>query len=491
MGAGTPTLQGPDPRSKPVDPGPDQGACYAAPAAAGSTLNIGPILVQTIRHFFPDLNAWIDEIDDPRFPPLVVYHKRFLVWWGLSLFLCKLSSRRQLDYQFNTDGPAVLANLNRLAGTAQDSRPVNQTLEYFLEQTGSVPIADLRQQMVQRLIRMKALDPARLQGRFVLLIDGSGYLVFGSKHCDHCLTQRHGETTLYMHQVLEAKLLGPAGTVVSIATEFIDNSDAQAAPAGASAERFKQDCELKALRRLMAGLRGEFPQLRICLNGDSLYACGEGFQIAKDYKCEYIYVFKPGRTPALWEDFQGLLQLCPDQQVEQTTPQGVRQVYRWVNGLDYTDSDGRVWTFNAIECTETNKDGERSVWSWVTSLEVSHQTVMEVATKGGRERWRTENEGFNTQKNSGLNLEHAYSHTCWAAYYFLLQIAHLLLQLVEKGSLLRHLAQEQGKRTAVELYGSLKNMAQRLLDSLRYRYWPDEAFDPTVASSIQIRIDSS
>ena len=94
--------------------------------------------------------------------------------------------------------------------------------------------------------------------------------------------------------------------------------------------------------------------------------------------------------------------------------------------------------------------------------------MVEVATDGGRQRWRTENEGFNTQKNSGLNLEHAYSHTCWAAYYFLLQIAHLLLQLVEKGSLLRQLAQEQGKRTAVELFGSLKNMAQRLLESLRY-----------------------
>ena len=40
-----------------------------------------------------------------------------------------------------------------------------------------------------------------------------------------------------------------------------------------------------------------------------------------------------------------------------------------------------------------------------------------------------------------------------------LQIAHLLLQLLEKGSLLRHLAREQGKRTAVELFGSLKNMA--------------------------------
>jgi hypothetical protein len=300
---------------------------------------------------------------------LVVYHKRFLVWWGLSLFLCKLASRRQLDYQFNTDGPEVLNNLNRLAGTTQQSRPVNQTLEYFLEHIGSAPLARLRQRMVQRLIRMKALDEARLQGRFLVLIDGSGYLVFRSQHCDHCLTQRHGETTLYMHQVLEAKLLGPAGTVVSIATEFIDNRDAQGAPAGASQERVKQDCELKALRRLVAGLRAEFPQLRICLDGDGLFACGEGFQVAKDYRCDYIYVLKPGRLPALWQDFQGLLSLCPDQHRERTTPEGVRQVYRWINGLSYTDSAGRAWTFNAIVCTETNTEEKKTEWSWVTSLD--------------------------------------------------------------------------------------------------------------------------
>jgi hypothetical protein len=444
-----------------------------------------------VRHFFPELNAWIDQIPDPRFLPLVVYSPRFLVWWGLSLFLCKLTSRRQLDYQLNTDGPEVLANLNRLAGTAQDSRPVNQTLEYFLGKIGEAPIAGLRQQMVQRLIRMKALEGARLLGRFIVLIDGSGYLVFRTRHCDHCLTQRHGETTLYMHQVLEAKLVGPAGTVFSIATEFIDNRDTPDVPAGASQERVKQDCELKALRRLMVGLRAEFPQLRICLGGDGLFACGEGFQVAKDYNCDYVYTFQPGRLPAVWQDFQGLLRLCPDQQVVWTTPQGVRQVYRWVNDLNYTDSAGRAWTFNAIDCIETKKDGEETRWSWVTSLEVNCETVVEVSTQGGRARWREENEGFNTQKNSGLNLEHAYSHTCWAAYYFLLQIAHLLLQLVEKGSLLRHLAQQQGKRSAVALYGSLKNMAQRLLDSLRYRRWPDEVFDPAGAGAIQIRLDSS
>ena len=72
-----------------------------------------------------------------------------------------------------------------------------------------------------------------------------------------------------------------------------------------------------------------------------------------------------------------------------------------------------------------------------------------------------------------------------------MQIAHLLLQLVEKGSLLRQLAQRGGKRTAVELFGSLKNLAQRLLESLRYRHWPEEAFDLAAAAKIQIRLDSS
>ncbi len=124
---------------------------------------------------------------------------------------------------------------------------------------------------------------------------------------------------------------------------------------------------MKALRRLMAKLRAEFPQLRICLDGDGLYACGEGFQVAKDYGCDYIYAFQPGRLPALWQDFQGLLRLCPEQRVEWTTPQGVRQVYRWVNDLRSTDTAGRAWRFHAIVCREIKPDGTESEWSWVTS----------------------------------------------------------------------------------------------------------------------------
>lgn len=420
----------------------------------------------------------------------MTYDKRFLLWWGLMLFLAKLQSRRQLDYQLNTDGPQVLTNLNRLAGTEQDSRPVNKTLECFLGGIGALPVAGLRQQAVHRLIRMKALDEARLQNRYLILIDGSGFLTFDHQHCEHCLTRQCGDTTIYQHQVLEAKLLGPDGTVFSIATEFIDNRDVKDVPAGTSEERVKQDCELKALRRLMVKLRKDFPQLRMCLVGDALFGCGEGFQIAKDYGCDYLYAFKPGRLPSLWEDFQGLLSLCPDQRVEWTTPDQTRQVYRWVN-LHYVDSDKRAWNFTGIVCDQTKKSGEKSVWSWVTNLKVNRETVVDVALNGGRQRWHMENEGFNAQKNSGLSLEHVFSHKNWEVYYYLLQIAHLLLQLVEKGSLLQHLAKEQGQRTAVDLFGSLKNMASRLLESVRYLCWPDDAFDVGLARKIQIRLNSS
>ena len=73
------------------------------------------------------------------------------------LFVFELGSRHQLDYPFDSDGPEVLANLERLAGTAQTTRPVNKTLEYFLSCVGSAPVAGLVQKMVNRLVRMKAL----------------------------------------------------------------------------------------------------------------------------------------------------------------------------------------------------------------------------------------------------------------------------------------------------------------------------------------------
>jgi hypothetical protein len=297
MGRRVSTPQTPDRRHQPTDPGPGTQPHQPPQTQTGSALTIGPTLVRTLRHFFPRFNEYLDDIDDPRLEPSVTYDKRFLLWWGLALFLLKLGSRRQLDFQLGRDGPQVLHNLNRLADTEQDTCPVHNTLNYFLGRIGSAPLVTLRQRLMQRLIRMKAVDAARLQGHLLVLIDGTGYLVFRYRHCDHCLTQRHGNQVLYLHQVLEGKLLGPADTVLSLATTFIDNRDAIDQAGQVSVEQSKQDCELKALRRMAGQLRQSYPQLRLCLGGMVCLPVARGFRSPKTIISPFCTPFSPGVCP--------------------------------------------------------------------------------------------------------------------------------------------------------------------------------------------------
>src|SRR5207247_5338972 len=113
--------------------------------------------------------------------------------------------------------------------------------------------------------------------------------------------------------------------------------------------------------------------------------------------------------------------------------------------------------------------GQTQTYAWITNKRLSQNNVDAVATHGGRVRFKIENQGFNIQKNSGLNLEHAYSTgtDTMKSFYYLLQIAHLFLQMLEMGSLLRQLARQYNS-TPMGLFGSLKNIAQFLLECFRY-----------------------
>ncbi len=460
-----------------------------------ATLIAGQTLVKTVRHFLPQFNDWLARLPDTRAPQLCTYSTQFLAWWGIWLYLAQLGSRRQLDFELRDGGPKVLANLNRLAQTKQSSLPVHDTLDHFI---GHVPRSGwerLRWQMVQRLLRMKALDEARLLGQPVLIVDATGLICFHRRHCPYCLTQRHGQQTFYLHQVLEAKLLGPGGVVISLDSEFIDNADAAEAR-GRSADEIKQDCELKALTRLLPRIKQRYPQLAFVLALDSLYGVGPVFAQVQELGWSFVVTFKEGRTPALWQEYQALKAACPENVLKRTWREGLEQEFRWVQQLSYVDSDGRSFKLDALECTETvtSQDGkpEKHYFAWLTGLTVNRRTVEEIAQKGGRARWRIENEGFNRQKNSGLNLEHVYSidPENWQSYYLLLQIAFIVIQLLERGSLLRRLAGQAG-RAVWKLFGSLKNLARRLLESLRNQDWPEDWFNPAAAAKIHISLDGT
>lgn len=424
---------------------------------------------------------------------MVTYEARFLHWWGLLLHLLRLSSRRNADYDLRDLELAVLSNLNHLADTRQTTLPVDKTVDHLLEHTDGVePFARLPQLCVNRLIRMRALDPYRLQGKLVVAVDASGLFTFAQRHCPHCLTQKHGDQTVYYHPVCEIKVLTEVGLVPSLATEFIENPDPQQWDALSQAER-KQDCELKAFGRLAPQLKQIFPQLQLVCSGDNLYCCGAFFSLCRQQDWSYVVTFKEGRTPALWQEFQAQLELLPHQRLTQRLPDQTVRVYRWVAALDYQDSEGRRFTVNALQCEETAPDGQKTLYAWLTDLPLHRDTVMEVAQRGGRLRVKIENEGFNVQKNSGLNLEHPYSLD-WEkakAYYYLLQVGYLLFQLLHRGSLLRALANEYGKATVAALWGSAEKLAQRLLESLRYFRWLDPALEPGTIQRLRISLNSS
>ena len=142
---------------------------------------------------------------------------------------------------------------------------------------------------------------------------------------------------------------------MSLGSEFIENADATGAK-GRSAAEVKQDCELKALRRLLPRIKRDYPQLHFVLALDGLYACGPVFALAQELRWSFVVTFKEGRAPALWREFQALLPACPENALRRAWGDGRVQEFRWVKQLDYEDSDGRRWKLNALECTETTAD---------------------------------------------------------------------------------------------------------------------------------------
>jgi hypothetical protein len=431
----------------------------------------------------------LQQLPDSRFQPFVEYTAPFMVWWGLLLFLTKLGRLRQLDYELRDSETCVLDNVNALAGTQQETLPVCGTLTHYLSHLGPEALAGLRVKMMRALFRGKVLDGYRLLGRFrVVGVDGTGHVSFRRRHCEHCLTQTHGNRTYYFHNVLEAKLLTASGLALSMGNQFIDNRHLDGRT-GAQAEAVKQDCELKAFARLAAQLKHDYPQTPLCIAGDNLLACGSTFQTCQFNGWKYVLTFKPGRMPDLWAEFQALLAASDQRPEVRYLPDGTRQTYRWVNEMVHVDAQDRPHQLNAIQCLET-RDGKTTTFAWLTNFAVTAETVVAIGQHGGRDRWKIENGGFNAQKNGGYELEHVYGarEDLLACFYILLQIAHLILQLVEKGSLLRQVARQYGQ-TVVGLYGSLRNIARRLLECLRYVRLPPEAIEPS--HRFQIRLDSS
>lgn len=412
--------------------------------------------LRTIHHFFGDFAELFREVDDPRASELITYPLASLMFAGVLMFLCRLGARRQIAHLLRGNGSSA-AKFQALHDV--DTCPHGDTLNAAFRRINPGQVQDVVINMVKTLIRKKVLYPFRLLGRyFVIAIDGTGRLTFPERHCPYCMTVTHHGKTTYYHPVLEAKLVFFNGFVFSIMTEFIENPDEHST---------KQDCELKAFYRLAKRLKEAFLRLPICLSLDSLFDGGPTMTICEDYGWKFMIVNKKDDIPYITDEFEALSPLAPENRLRFYTgaQNKIKQDYRWINDISYVDSKNDEHAVGVLECLETkpNSDGELETtrFKWVTNFNLKSNKVIALANEGGRIRWKIENEGFNVQKNGGFNLEHAYTRDFTASkiFYFLLQIAHMIAQLTEKGSLFR--------KAFPAGVGSAKNIALRLLEAWR------------------------
>ena len=399
---------------------------------------------------------------------------------GALLFLCHLGARRQINHLFRGNGSSA-AKFQALFGV--ETCPHGDTVNVLYSHLNLAEVQEVPTRMVETLIRKKALYRHRLLDHyFMVAIDGTGRLTFPARHCSHCLTRTQNGKTTYYHPVLEAKLVTANGLVLSLMTEFIENPGVNPT---------KQDCELKAFYRLAGRLKQRFPRLPICLLLDGLFAGGPTFALCDKYRWKYLIVLTEEDLPSVHQELEALMPLAAENHLRfypSVLPE-TRQDFRWMNDISYVDSERREHVLSVIECMErcTDSKGARKTtrFKWITNLRVKTNNILTLTNQGGRLRWKIENEGFNVQKNGGYALEHAYTTDPTAAkvFYYLLQVAHTLAQLMEKGSLFRA-AFPAG-------VGSAKNIAFRLLEAWRNLRLPSEQLQQILSTRVQIRLDSS
>lgn len=415
---------------------------------------------------------------DPRDPTRIVYPLAGVCFAGLLLFLTRLGARRRMGQLLRS--PAGRKKFKTLFGV--EAFPHGDTLGKLAARLDPAQFQECVCALAERLIRNKVLYAYRLLDHwFMVAVDGTGMLTFPQRHCPHCLTKTHHGKTIYYHHVLEAKLVTPNGFAFSLMTEFIENPGPDAT---------KQDCEIMAFYRLAARLKKRFPRLPIGLTMDGLYAGGPTFQLCADFGWKFIITLKDDDLPAVNAEFEALARLQTENQRQlRYRDTNTTHDYRWVDDLSYRDSERRDHRLSVLELRQTVDRGDKgelaTKFKYVTNLNLKPQNVATIANQGGRIRWKIENEGFNVQKNGGFGLEHAYAQKRNAAknFYFLLQIAHALFQLLEKGNLL--------KKIYSDGVGSQKNLAGFLLEAWRFALFTAADLERIQAAAFQVRLDSS
>jgi len=308
---------------------------------------------------------------------------------------------------FSLKAPSLLAfdkeraegNLRTIYGIARV--PCDTQMRAILDPLSPKVLRPVFKSVFRQLQRGKALEPMTfLDGHYLLALDGTEYFSSKTIHCASCLhkVHRNGSIT-YFHQLLGAAIIHPdLRAVIPLMPEPIVRHDGTA----------KNDCERNATKRFVAKLRQDHPHLKFIVTEDRLSANAPHIETLHEYGLHYILGVQAGDHTYLFQQVQAAEHAGHVTAYERHDRAAGRvHRFRFLKdvSLNASNPDVRV---NFIEYWEISDDKVQH-FSWVTDLRVNTRNVFHLM-RGGRARWKIENETFHTLKNQGYNFEHNYGH---------------------------------------------------------------------------------
>lgn len=341
-------------------------------------------LLETIRQTF-------DKITDKAKNPSISLSDCLMS--GLAIFSLKYPSLLQFDHDRNKE--ITINNLKTLYGI--EKAPCDTYLRERLDEIDPDLLKKSYNKVLAKIQRGKILENyTYYDGHYLVALDGTGFFSSSEIHCDNCCEKHHrnGRTTYY-HKMLGAVLVHPNQKVVfPFCPEPILKQDGTT----------KNDCEMNASKRLLPRLRREHPHLKMIIIEDALSSTEPHLNLLKELNMSYIIGVKPTSHKYLFECSKTTKGLS----FEETDSQGTRHRYYCVNKISLNESK-QDCEVNFLNYQEIKKTGEEHHFSWITNIPITKNNAYKIM-RGGRARWKIENETFNTLKNQGYNFEHNFGH---------------------------------------------------------------------------------
>jgi hypothetical protein len=253
-----------------------------------------------------------------------------------------------------------------------------------------------------QLQRGKALEQLVFhEGYYLLSMDGTGSYSSKKVSSASCQVKKHRNgTETYYQQVLGAALVHPDHRVViPLAPEMIIPQDGTT----------KNDCERNAAKRFLPKFRADYPKLPVIVIEDGLSPNGPHILDLQEHNMRFILGVKPGDHLLLFDNLSEAIKQGTDTtftQIDHKNPE-IIHTFCFLNetSLNQVNLELKV---NLLVYEEYNtKTGKLQRFSWVTDFLITRDNAYTLM-RGGRCRWKIENETFNTLKNQGYHFEHNY-----------------------------------------------------------------------------------